>query len=47
VNELKEPMQRVFDSIDGRWVFIENSAGIDFASNKNIKIIKNEGGEKE
>jgi len=45
VNELKEPVQRVFDSIEGRWVSIENSAGVDFANNKNTKYQMNLGGE--
>ena len=50
LNELEEPeeqMQRVFDSTDGRWVFIDLPTPDCLGNHENIKIIKNEGGEKE
>jgi len=46
-NKLKEPEQRVFDPIDERWVFINEPTPDSLSSQENIKIIRDEGGEKE
>lgn len=51
-NETKSEIQarvleRVFDPFDERWVFIDEPARYCLNRQENIKIIKNEGGEKE
>lgn len=40
-------LERVFDPFDERWVFIDEHRPDCLISHENIKIIKNEGGEKE
>jgi hypothetical protein len=40
-------LERVFDPFDERWVFIDEPTPDCLSSHRNIKIIKNEGGEKE
>ena len=39
--------ERVFDPFDERWVFIDEPTPDCLGNHENIKIIKNEGGEKE
>ena len=40
-------LERVFDPFDERWVFIEELTPDCLSNHENIKIIKDEGGEKE
>jgi len=40
-------LERVFDPFDERWVFIDEPTPDCLGNHENIKIIKNEGGEKE
>jgi hypothetical protein len=40
-------LERVFDPFDERWVFIDEPVPDCLSSHENIKIIKNEGDEKE
>ena len=40
-------LRRVFDPIDERWIFVDESPCYCLSTHENIKIIKNEGGEKE
>jgi len=40
-------MKRVFDPFDERWVFIDELTPDCLSSHENLRIIKNEGGEKE
>jgi hypothetical protein len=40
-------LERVFDPFDERWVFIDEPTRVCLRSHENIKIMKNEGGEKE
>ena len=39
-------LRRVFDPIDERWIFVDESPCYCLSTHENIKIIKNEGGEK-
>ena len=44
---LTKPLRRVFDPIDERWIFVDEPSRVCLSTHENIKIIKNEGGEKE
>jgi hypothetical protein len=47
LGKLTKPLRRVFDPIDERWIFVDEPYRVCLSNHENIKIIKNEGGEKE